>query len=206
MFTGIIEEIGVIKGKRSKGNGFEIIVGGNKVFDDLKVGDSIAVNGVCLTVEKIEGENFYVSISLQTKRETNLGEIKIGEYVNLERALKIGDRIGGHFITGHIDFKTPLKYFYKQSHSGVMGFSIPQPFQKYVVNRGSIGVDGISLTVAEIKGSEVKIFVIPYTLENTNLRYRKSGDILNIEVDITAKQIEKILQERRTYEEDIQHN
>ena len=206
MFSGIIEEVGMVK-KRGKEKGiFVCEIAAEKIFDDIKVGDSIAVNGVCLTVEKIIDGTFRVSLSSQTIKETNLASLKAGDYVNLERALRMDQRIGGHILSGHIDFKTPLKYFYKQSHTGVMGFLIPQAFKKYVVDRGSIGVDGISLTVAEIKGSEVKIFVIPYTLDNTNLRYRKSGDILNIEVDITTKQIEKILQERRIYEEDIQHD
>ena len=191
MFTGIIEEIGVIKGKRSKGNGFEIIVSGNKVFDDLKVGDSIAVNGVCLTVEKIEGENFYVSISLQTKRETNLGEIKVGEYVNLERALKIGDRIGGHFLTGHIDFKTKISSLKREGEFYLMKIKIPDEYRKYMIKRGSISVDGISLTIAEIFKDEVIIYLIPYTVENTNLKYKKTGSYVNVEIDIFAKYLVK---------------
>jgi len=206
MFSGIIEEVGMVKKKGKEKGIFVCEISAEKIFDDIKVGDSIAVNGVCLTVEKIIDKTFRVSLSSQTIKETNLASLKVGDCVNLERALRMDQRIGGHILSGHIDFKTPLKYFYKQSHTGIMGFLIPQPFQKYVINRGSIGVDGISLTVAEIKGSEIKVFVIPYTLENTNLRYRKIGDILNIEVDITSKQIEKILQERRIYEEDIQHN
>ena len=206
MFSGIIEEVGMVK-KRGKEKGiFVCEIAAKKIFDDIKVGDSIAVNGVCLTVEKIIDGTFRVSLSSQTIKETTLASLKVGDYVNLERALRMDQRIGGHILSGHIDFKATLKYFYKQSNTGVMGFLIPQAFKKYIVDRGSIGVDGISLTVAEIKGGEVKIFVIPYTLDNTNLRYRKSGDILNIEVDITAKQIEKILQERQIYEEDIQHD
>jgi len=191
MFTGIIEEIGVIKGKMSKGNGFEVVVGGKKVFDDLKVGDSIAVNGVCLTVERIEGDSFYVSISLQTKNETNLGEIKVGEYVNLERALKIGDRIGGHFLTGHIDFKTKISSLKREGEFYSLKIKIPEEYRKYMIKRGSISVDGVSLTIAEVFRDEILIYLIPFTIENTNLRFKKIGSFVNIEIDIFAKYLVK---------------
>ncbi|MFN4227180.1 MAG: riboflavin synthase [Candidatus Ratteibacteria bacterium] len=191
MFTGIIEEIGRIKGKKNKGKGFEILVEGNKIFDDLKIGDSISVNGVCLTVEKIENKIFFVSISSQTKNQTNLGEIKIGEYVNLERALKLGDRIGGHFLTGHIDFKTKIKTLRREGEFFLMKIELPNEYKKYIVKRGSIGVDGISLTIAEIENNDVLIYLIPFTIENTNLKYRKVGDFVNVEIDIFAKYLVK---------------
>ncbi|MCM8766649.1 MAG: riboflavin synthase [Candidatus Omnitrophica bacterium] len=191
MFTGIIEEVGKIKGKRNKGEGLEILIEGEKIFDDLKVGDSISVNGVCLTVEKIENKKFSISISPQTKKQTNLGEIKIGEYVNLERALKIGDRIGGHFLTGHIDFKTKIKTLTKQGEFFLMKLEVLEEYRKYLVKRGSIGVDGISLTIAEIENNNVLIYLIPYTIENTNLKYRKTGDFVNIEIDIFARYLVK---------------
>ncbi|MCM8806880.1 MAG: riboflavin synthase [Candidatus Omnitrophica bacterium] len=187
MFSGIIEEIGKIKEKRNKGNGIEIKIEADKIFDDLKVGNSISVNGVCLTVEKIDNKTFSVSISSQTKNQTNLGEIKTGEYVNLERALKIGDRIGGHFITGHIDFKTKIISLRKNGEFYLMKIKIPQEYRKYIVERGSIAVDGVSLTIAEFKNDEVLIYLIPYTIENTNLKYKKIGDLVNIEIDIFAK-------------------
>ncbi|MCS7180511.1 MAG: riboflavin synthase [bacterium] len=191
MFGGIIEEIGKIKGKKSKGNGFEIVIEANKVFEDLKVGDSISVNGVCLTVEKIENKSFFVSISSQTKKETNLGEIKVGEYVNLERALKIGDRIGGHFLTGHIDFKTKIVSLRKEGEFYLLSIKIPSEYRRYTVKRGSISVDGISLTIAEFRNDEILIYLIPYTIENTNLKYKKVGDTVNIEIDIFAKYLVK---------------
>ncbi|MCX7917460.1 MAG: riboflavin synthase [bacterium] len=191
MFGGIIEEIGKIKGKKSKGNGFEIVIEANKVFEDLKVGDSISVNGVCLTVEKIENKSFFVSISSQTKKETNLGEIKVGEYVNLERALKIGDRIGGHFLTGHIDFKTKVVSLRKEGEFYLLSIKIPSEYRRYTVKRGSISVDGISLTIAEFRNDEILIYLIPYTIENTNLKYKKVGDTVNIEIDIFAKYLVK---------------
>ncbi|MCM8785237.1 MAG: riboflavin synthase [Candidatus Omnitrophica bacterium] len=191
MFTGIIEEVGKIKEKKSKGTGFEILIEANKVFEDLKIGDSISVNGICLTIERIDNKTFSVSVSSQTKNQTNLGEIKVGEYVNLERSLKLGDRIGGHFLTGHIDFKTKIKTLRRESEFFVMKIEIPAKFRKYVVKRGSIGIDGISLTIAEIENTDVLIYLIPYTIENTNLKYRKTGDFVNIEIDIFAKYLLK---------------
>lgn len=197
MFSGIIEEVGRIKRKVPAGGVTVCEIEGRDIFDDLKEGDSVSVNGVCLTVEEIKGKSFFVSLSSQTLRETNLSNMKTGDFVNLERAMKMGERIGGHILTGHIDFKTPLRYLYKEKNSGIMGFIIPEKFKRYVVQRGSIGVDGISLTVAELTGREVKIFVIPYTIEHTNIKYRKTGDIVNIELDILAKYVESVLQERK---------
>ncbi|MCX8082831.1 MAG: riboflavin synthase [bacterium] len=192
MFSGIIEEVGRIKKIVPSGGVSVYEISGEKIFDEIKEGDSISVNGVCLTVEKINRNIFGVSLSRQTLKETNLSDARVGDYVNLERAIRLGDRVGGHILTGHIDFKTPLKYFYKDGKSGMIGFYIPEKFQRYVVFRGSIGVDGISLTVAELKGREIKIFVVPYTIDHTNIKYRRPGDMLNIEMDITAKYIEKM--------------
>jgi riboflavin synthase len=187
MFTGIIEEVGKIKEKRCKGSGCKMIVEGEKIFEDLKIGDSISVNGVCLTVEEIENKNFSVSLSFHTLKNTNLGDIKIGEYVNLERALKIGDRIGGHFLTGHIDFKTKIYSFKKNGEFYLMKILIPEEYRKFIVKKGSIGIDGISLTVAETFENGIVIYLIPFTIENTNLKYKKQGDFVNVEIDIFAK-------------------
>jgi len=195
MFSGIIEEVGKIKKISPAGSVWLCEVSADKVFDGLKEGDSISVNGVCLTVERLKDKVFAVSLSRQTLKETNFSEIKIGDCVNLERALKSGERIGGHILTGHIDFKTHLKYLHKERDTAVMGLDMPDRFQRYVVCRGSIGVDGISLTVAELKGREIRIFIVPYTINHTNIRYRRPGDMLNIEVDITAKHIERILKD-----------
>ncbi len=198
MFSGIVEETGTIK-RRFSVSGLSVLeIAADRVFEDLKSGDSISVNGTCLTVEKTTDRTFTVSLSRQTIRETNLGDAKLGAHVNLERARKTTDRIGGHILTGHIDFKTPLKSFYKQGNDVVIRFCIPERFERYVVERGSIGVDGLSLTVAEMQGGEIKIFIIPYTMKTTNLRYRKNGDMLNVETDIAAKHLEKLLEERNS--------
>jgi len=187
MFTGIIEEVGKVKEKRCKGSGCKMIVEGEKIFEDLKIGDSISVNGVCLTVEEIENKNFSVSLSFHTLKNTNLGDIKIGEYVNLERALKIGDRIGGHFLTGHIDFKTKIYSFKRDGEFYLMKILIPEEYRKFIMKKGSIGIDGISLTIAETFENGIVIYLIPFTIENTNLKYKKQGDFVNVEIDIFAR-------------------
>jgi len=196
MFSGIIQATGKIKKRTRKTDIINFEIECPKLTDDIKIGDSIAVNGVCLTVEKKERKSFFVSITKQTEKETNLGIVKTGDIVNLETPLKIGDKISGHFLTGHIDFKTKVVSFSKSSQTGKIVLSIPEIFMKYFVKRGSIGVDGISLTIAEIKGNRVEIYIIPFTIENTNLKYRKTGDIVNIEIDIMAKYIENLTREK----------
>jgi len=196
MFSGIIQATGKIKKRTRKTDIINFEIECPKLTDDIKIGDSIAVNGVCLTVEKKERKSFFVSITKQTEKETNLGIVKTGDIVNLETPLKIGDKISGHFLTGHIDFKTKVVSFSKFSQTGKIVLSIPEIFMKYFVKRGSIGVDGISLTIAEIKGNRVEIYIIPFTIENTNLKYRKTGDIVNIEIDIMAKYIENLTREK----------
>ena len=196
MFSGIVEETGKVNGIVKKGDVVELRIEAEKVIDDLKEGDSISVNGVCLTVEKIENKKFHVSLTHQTLRDTDLGKLKIGENVNLERSLKLNDRIGGHFLTGHIDFVSRVISIEKRGNSGILKFSVPQEFRKYIVKKGSIGVEGISLTVSEIKNGIVSIFLIPFTLQNTNLKDKKSGSYLNIEVDMMAKYIENFIKER----------
>ena len=193
MFSGIIEEVGKVK-RLSEYSGCSVCeILCPKISKEIKQGESISVNGVCLTVEKIQSDVFQASLSVQTQRETNLGSVRCGDRVNLERALKMGDRIGGHFLTGHIDFMVQLKVFDIKTGSVTLSFDIPHKFERYVVNRSSIAVEGISLTVAELKDTTLKIFLVPFTIENTNLKYKTTGDLLNIEVDLLAKYLEKNL-------------
>lgn len=195
MFSGIIQDTGKIKRKIKKGTvtKFEIE---SVLVKELEEGDSIAVNGVCLTVEEKGEKSFSVSITVQTERETNLGQVKTGEYINLETPLKMGDKISGHFLTGHIDFKTRILSFSKSGQTGKITLDIPDNYRRYFIRRGSIGVDGISLTIAEMRGNKVEIYIIPYTIENTNLKYKRAGDIVNIEIDQMAKYIEQFLEEK----------
>ena len=194
MFSGIIEEVGAIKGVSARGGFYLCEILCPVIAAVIKPGDSVSVNGVCLTAEKVASGIFSASLSSQTRGQTNLGSAKAGDSVNLESAVKIGEPVGGHLLTGHIDFKTKLKTFYKRDSSVTLSFDIPAAFERYAVSRGSIGVDGISLTIAELENREIKIFLVPFTIENTNLKHRKPGDTLNIEVDIAAKYAEKNLQ------------
>lgn len=189
MFTGIIEELGKVLTITDK----KITISAKTVLEGTKLGDSIAVNGVCLTVVGLTAHCFDADISPETITVTALGDLRAGSFVNLERALPANGRFGGHIVSGHIDCKGRSKYIKKESDFYNLFVEIPTEFSKYIVKKGSITVNGISLTVADIIDDEVKIAVIPHTYENTNLKSLQSGDFVNIETDILAKYIEKFL-------------
>ena len=189
MFTGIIEELGRVLTITN----YELSVNSDCVLENTKLGDSISVNGVCLTVTKLNNNGFSADMSPETLRVTALKELKIGSAVNLERAVKMGDRMGGHIVSGHVDGIgkclriTQVKDFYE------IEIELPKELAKYTVKKGSIAVNGISLTIAEVSSNIIKIAVIPHTFENTNLSILKNGDFVNIETDILAKYVEKFL-------------
>lgn len=185
MFTGIIEETGVIKGFTENSNGALITVGCSGVLEDTKIGDSIAINGCCQTVTKMTADSFSADVSRETLRISTLGDFKTGCRVNLERALTPSTRIGGHIVQGHVDCRG--KYL------GEMTFEIPDTEAKYLVYKGSIAVNGVSLTIAEVKGNIFKVAIIPHTLENTTLKDLKYGEYVNIETDILGRYVEKFL-------------
>ncbi len=192
MFTGLIKGLGEIIDKKPGTLKLKVIKGIEE-FDNVEKGESIAVNGACLTVEKIEDSVFTFSLSRETEQRTNLSYMKSGDVVNLERAMKTNDRFGGHFVQGHVDDKGILVYIRKISNSWKMAIKIPDNLLKYVVEKGSIAVNGVSLTVSEIKGRKIIFDIIPETYENTNFKYLTSGSRLNIEVDIIGKYVEKLL-------------
>lgn len=185
MFTGIIEEIGVIKGFTKNSNGALITVGCFSVLEGTKIGDSIAINGCCQTVVSISTNSFSADVSHETLRISTLENFKTGDNVNLERALTPSTRMGGHIVQGHVDCKA--KYL------GNMTFEIPENEAKYVVYKGSITINGVSLTVADVKRNIFSIAVIPHTLENTTLKDLKHSDFVNIETDILGRYVEKFL-------------
>ncbi len=189
MFTGIIEELGKILEINSK----EITIECVKVLEDAKLGDSIAVNGVCLTVTKIFGNYFSADISPETLRVTALGKLKIGNLVNLERAMKADGRFGGHMVSGHIDGWGKCINIQKVGEFYEFDIELDSYLAKYVIKKGSIAINGISLTIAEVNNNVIKLAVIPHTYENTSLKNLQKGDIVNIEVDMVAKYIEKFL-------------
>ncbi|MCL5674458.1 MAG: riboflavin synthase [Candidatus Omnitrophica bacterium] len=190
MFTGIIEEVGRITGRKYSGGNMVVSILGEKIFEDIKTGDSISVNGVCLTVEKLVNKTFTATVSPETLSRTNLGG-RTSDSVNLERALKYGDRVGGHFLSGHVDFQTKILTLDFNGKTGTIKIFIPAGYRKYLFPKSSIGIDGISLTVAEIKADYIIIWIIPHTLDRTNIFTKKAGDTVNVEIDMTVKAIAK---------------
>lgn len=193
MFTGIIEELGKVVDIKRTSYGIILSIEGKKVIENTKIGDSISVNGVCLTAVKITDNVLSFDVMAETLKRTSIGKIKPQEKVNLERALAFGERISGHFVLGHIDGTGIIKS--KKNIGGFFEIEIlaPQNLSKYIVEKGSIAVDGISLTVAKCNLSKFSIFVIPHTFKNTTLGIKTTGDIVNIEVDIIGKYIEKMI-------------
>jgi riboflavin synthase len=193
MFTGIIEEIGVVTEFRQGKNDALVVVECQKVLEDSKLGDSIAINGVCQTVIDLKQNSFSAQVSNETLKVTTFSNLKTGEKVNLERALTLASRLGGHMVTGHIDDRAKVLKIEKHSDFYTLTFKVEKELTKYIVNKGSICINGISLTVAKIVSDEVEIAIIPHTFENTNLKAIKAGDYVNMEVDILAKYVEKNL-------------
>ena len=193
MFTGIIEEIGNIHKINSISGGFKIIISASKVLEDLKINDSIAVNGVCLTVISVNNKNFKVEAVGETIKKTTLKEIRINQPVNLERAIKITDRLGGHLVQGHVNGVGKILKIQKLGENYLLEVEIPISIKKYIIDEGSITVDGISLTIAKIINNKIAISIIPHTWKNTNLNTRKIGANVNIETDLIAKYIENLI-------------
>ncbi len=193
MFTGIVEEIGIVKNFSKSSDNAVLQVQCDKVLTGTKLGDSIAINGVCQTVVDIQPNSFTVQISNETLSVTNLSSLQSGEKVNLERALTLSSRLGGHIVSGHVDSQGKLLNIQKHSDFYNLEFEIPTSQTKYVVQKGSITINGISLTVAKITDNKIKLAIIPHTYNNTNLSELKSGDYVNIETDILGKYVEKIL-------------
>jgi riboflavin synthase len=193
MFTGLVEEVGEVYSLNKRADGLILCVKANKVLEDTKLGDSIAINGVCLTVFKIDSDKLYFEVSLETLKRTNLKSVKQNDKVNLERALKASDRLGGHIVQGHVDTEGKIKSMLNLGKHTKLDIEIPKEYTLFVIEKGSIAVDGISLTINQIKKNIVSINIIPHTLQNTNLKYRKIGDNVNIEFDILGKYILKAL-------------
>jgi len=194
MFTGIIEETG----KVSLLNNQAITILCNKVLENTLLGDSITVNGVCLTVTNISNNSFSADISATTLEVTNFSELQINSIVNLERALTLNTRLGGHIVSGHIDGTARVIFSRKSGEFLELGVKIPENLTKYIIKKGSITINGISLTVADIDNSIITIAVIPHTISKTNLLNLKTNDIVNIEVDVLAKYTEKLLLSNKT--------
>lgn len=198
MFTGIIEEIGIIEDFTQTSNGAEVTVFCDKVLKDTKIGDSIAIDGVCQTVVEKSENTFTANVSDETLKVTNFSTLKKGEKVNLERALTLNERIGGHLVLGHVESVAKMTFCQKNADFYTMKFEVTEDSSRYIIKKGSVTINGISLTVAEIQGKIIEIAVIPHTFKNTNLSKLKIGDTVNIETDIFAKYIEKFLLNKKT--------
>ncbi len=193
MFTGIVEEIGKVKSIREKSGGLSLLIEAKSVLNDLKIGDSIAVNGACLTCTKLEQFSFWADVSKETLDKTNLKYASVGEYLNLERALRLSDRLSGHIVLGHVDCTAKLLSIRNTGEFYILRVELPQDIKNYVILKGSVCVDGISLTVSYITQSYFEVAIIPHTFDNTALKFRKPAYKLNIEADYFGKYIENYL-------------
>lgn len=194
MFTGIIEEIGRIRTIRRGYQGTSLVVTATRIAPSLKIGESVAVNGVCLTTTQQRADTFSCDLSSETLSRSSLKQAKEGMYVNLERPLQVGGRLGGHMVQGHVDGMSNLVSSAKSGEGQVMEFSFPRELERYLVHKGSIAVDGISLTIASLDRQSFKVAVIPHTIQATNLQYLKIGDPVNLEVDLLGKYFERFFQ------------
>lgn len=193
MFTGLIEDIGIVRKIDKKGNLVNLLIECNLDLTGTGVGDSIAVDGVCLTVVEPLTRGFRVEVSPETLQRTNLGEIKEKQKVNLERAMRLSDRLGGHIVLGHIDGVGKVEEISKDINSTRMKISASKDIMKYMIEKGSVAIDGISLTVNEYSENEFGINVIPHTASHTTLGEKKVGDTINIENDMIGKYVERFL-------------
>ena len=194
MFTGIVEGIGKIEkiSKNTKNrSAIQMTVNLGKYAKGLKIGQSVALNGVCLTATKLSKSNCVFEMIEETTRKTDLGNLKSGDIVNIERSLKTGDRLEGHFVLGHVDGVGVIKKIQNKPKEVQVWFKVPKKLSKYVVKKGSIAVDGISLTVVDVKNNLASVCLIPHTMEITNFKTKNVGDKLNVETDILGKYILK---------------
>ncbi|MDD8016778.1 MAG: riboflavin synthase [Bacteroidota bacterium] len=193
MFTGIVEEIGKVESLTEFGDGIEFTFNAKRVLKDLAIDNSISVNGVCLTTVRKTRNSFSVQAVHETLRKTNLGDLNKGSIVNLERSVKLQDRLGGHLVQGHIDGTGKVTAIQTLQTSWLYTISFPQIFRKYLIPVGSISVDGVSLTVARLHKNEFTVAIIPFTFEHTVFQQYKKGSCVNLEFDIIGKYLESLL-------------
>lgn len=197
MFTGIIEEVGKIKNISKTSSGILLTISADKVLRDCNLGDSIAVNGICLTVTKFDNNSFTVDVMNETVRKTTLYKLTQNSYVNLERAMLINSRFGGHIVSGHIDGTGTISDIKKDGIAFIYKINTTKEITKYIINKGSITIDGISLTVVSVSDTSFTVSIIPHTMTVTNLGKKKIGDMVNLENDCIAKYVEKMLDNKQ---------
>lgn len=192
MFTGIVEETGRVAAFTQGPASWQLQVAATLVTSDVSLGDSIAVNGCCLTVTKYDAGHLWFDVLEETRRLTSFAQLAAGSLVNLERSLRADARLGGHFVSGHIDGPGRIEVFEARGKDHYLKVHVPGGFARYLVYKGSVAIDGISLTVAEVAGDSFAVWLIPHTLAVTNLRSKKTGDVVNLEFDLLAKYVEKL--------------
>jgi len=196
MFTGIVEEIGKIKSDLGGTNALRLEIEAKKVLKNLRVSESININGACQTVIEVKKSSFAVEAVEETLRKTNLGQLRSGDWVNLERSLGLSDRLSGHIVTGHIDCVGKIISIERKQKSLIFKVSIPLQFSSYIVEKGSISLEGVSLTIVNVFPDAISVSIIPFTYENTNFKYKKENDLVNVEFDIIGKYIKKMIDSR----------
>jgi riboflavin synthase len=198
MFTGIVEELGVVEALEDQGDAVRLTVRGPHVTVDARLGDSIAVNGCCLTVAEKDGETFTADVMRETLDKTSLGALGPGGRVNLERAVTAATRLGGHIVQGHVDGTGSVVRREPSEHWEIVEVSLPAGLSRYLVDKGSITVDGVSLTVVSAGADSFTVSLIPETLARTTLGHKQPGDPVNLEVDVIAKYVERLLSSQHT--------
>jgi riboflavin synthase len=186
LFTGIVEEVGRLKATRPN----QLSIAAQKVVEETKLGDSIAVNGACLTITALDSGTFSVDIMPETLRRTNLGRLRPGDQVNLERAMALGSRMGGHLVQGHVDGTGRVLSLTPENQARIVRCSAPPQLMRYIVPKGFVAVDGVSLTVIDCDATSFRISLVAYTMQNTTLAHNRPGDLVNLEIDIVAKYLE----------------
>lgn len=193
MFTGLVEEIGNIKAITKSTKAAKITIKASKVLEGVSLGDSISTNGVCLTVTEFNSNYFTVDVMAETMRRSNLKNLSIGDEINLERALRLGDRLGGHIVSGHIDGVGSISKYEEEDNAVWITIETPPELLRYIIEKGSIAIDGVSLTVAYVDDVCFKVSIIPHTKDATTLLRKKIGDVVNLECDMVGKYIEKLI-------------
>jgi len=196
VFTGIVEELGRVKALRHERGAARLTISAATVLGGTALGDSICVNGVCLTVVAFDEREFSADVAVETLKVTNLGELKVNAIVNLERALQLSARIGGHLVSGHVDGVGRIREKREEGNGWRIFIEAPEPVLRYVIKKGSIAIDGISLTVADVESSGFSIAMIPHTAKLTTLGTKRAGDSVNLEADIIGKYVERLLSGR----------
>lgn len=198
MFTGLIKEIGTIIEVKENQEGRKISIKALQLIDQIGIDDSVSVNGACQTAVEVSADKFTVQAIHTTLEKTNLGELKVGDFVNLELAMRLSDRLGGHLVQGHVNDTTSLEKIEQNGENYLLTFKLKDSFEKYIIAEGSITINGISLTVAYLDNQHqhFTVSIIPHTWQNTTLKYVNLGGLVNVEVDMLAKYVENLLRHR----------